>query len=91
MSHSDDSVQHADLGINSTYIYFGEDVAATRVDLPVYVGSVPTPHLDTFHEKLQACFNRIVQEGIDMKRMAMVIDRDERQVGPPCLPQVRGD
>lgn len=91
MSHSVDSVQHADSGTTSTYIYFGEDVAATRVDLPVYVGSVPTPHLDTFHEKLQACFDRIVQEGIDMKRMAMVIDRDERQVGPPCLPQVRGD
>ncbi|THH28068.1 hypothetical protein EUX98_g6115 [Antrodiella citrinella] len=63
-----------------TYIYFGEDVAATRIDLPIYIGSVPTEHLDTFHEKLQACFKRIVEEGIDMKRMAMVIDRDERQL-----------
>ncbi|KAH8102439.1 Metalloenzyme, LuxS/M16 peptidase-like protein [Cristinia sonorae] len=63
-----------------TYIYFGEDIAATRVDLPIYVGSVPTEHLDGFHERLQECFGRIVDDGIDVKRMAMVIDRDERQL-----------
>ncbi len=49
-------------------------------NLPIYIGSVPTEHLETFSEKLQASFKRIVEEGIDMKRMAMVIDRDERQV-----------
>lgn len=64
----------------STYIYFGEDITATRIDLPVYIGSVPTEHLDTFHEKFQACLKGIVEEGIDMKRMTVVIDRDERQV-----------
>ncbi|TCD61425.1 hypothetical protein EIP91_008439 [Steccherinum ochraceum] len=63
-----------------TYIYFGEDVTTTRVDLPVYIGSVPTEHLDSFHERFQTSLKRIVTEGIDMKRMAMVIDRDERQL-----------
>ena len=44
---------------SSTYIYFGEDVAATRVDLPVYIASVPTEHLDDFHMNLHACLERI--------------------------------
>ncbi|KZT05962.1 uncharacterized protein LAESUDRAFT_701454 [Laetiporus sulphureus 93-53] len=63
-----------------TYIYFGEDTRATYVDLPVYVGSVPTEHLDTFDQKLKDSFRRIADEGVDMKRMAMVINRDERQL-----------
>lgn len=50
------------------------------VDLPVYIGSVPTEYLDTFDVKLTASFRRIVTEGIDMSRMSMVIKRDERQV-----------
>ncbi|KAF5374955.1 hypothetical protein D9758_000192 [Tetrapyrgos nigripes] len=36
-----------------TYIYFSEDTRATRVSLPIYIGSVPTAHLDTFDEKLK--------------------------------------
>ncbi|KAF9822062.1 hypothetical protein IEO21_00056 [Rhodonia placenta] len=63
-----------------TYIYFGEDTRATYVDLPVYVGSVPVEYIDTFDEKLKASLQRVVDEGIDMKRMAMVINRDERQL-----------
>ncbi|KAI0673522.1 Metalloenzyme, LuxS/M16 peptidase-like protein [Trametes maxima] len=63
-----------------TYIYFGEDTRATYVDLPVYVGSIPTEHLDTFDEKLKASLRRVVDEGLDMDRMAMVISRDERQL-----------
>lgn len=50
------------------------------MDLPVYVGSVPTEHLDTFDEKLKTSLKRVIDEGVDMERMAMVIDRDERQV-----------
>jgi hypothetical protein len=50
------------------------------VDLPIYIGSVPTEHLDTFDEKLRDSLKRIAQEGFDMTRMAMVISRDERQV-----------
>lgn len=41
---------------------------------------MPTEHLNDFDEKLQTSFKRIVKEGIDMERMAMVISRDERQV-----------
>ncbi|KAL6304310.1 Metalloenzyme, LuxS/M16 peptidase-like protein [Sparassis latifolia] len=63
-----------------TYIYFGEDTRATLVDLPVYVGSVPTEYLETFDEKIRASLKRIVDEGIDMQRMSMVINRDERQL-----------
>ena len=50
------------------------------VDLPVYVGSVPTEHLDSFHEKLTESLKKIVKIGLDMTRMKMVIDRDQRQV-----------
>lgn len=64
----------------SSYIYFSEDSRATLCDLPIYVGAVPTEHLDTFDEKLKASFQRIASEGIDLERMAMVIGRDERQV-----------
>lgn len=48
--------------------------------MPIYIGSVPTEHLDTFDTKLKASFERIVEEGIDVERMSMVISRDERQV-----------
>ena len=50
------------------------------VDLPVYIGSVPSEYLDTFDARLSASFRHIVTEGIDMARMSMVINRDERQV-----------
>lgn len=66
----------------SSYIYFAEDTRATRVNLPIYVTSVLTEHLDTFNKKLEASLQRIVKDGIDMQRMKMVINRDERQV---CL------
>lgn len=49
------------------------------MDLAIYVGSVPSKHLDTFDERLKASLLRIIEEGIDMDRMSMVIDRDERQ------------
>jgi hypothetical protein len=51
------------------------------VDLPIYIGSVPIDELDNFDEKLVASFKRIASDGIDMTRMSMVINRDERQVG----------
>lgn len=54
------------------------------MNLPIYVGSVPTEHLDTFNEKLRSSLEKIVASGIDMPRMEMIISRDERQVrGPP--------
>lgn len=64
----------------STYIYFEERDNATRNALNVYVGSVPTDQLDGFDEKLQDSLKRVAQEGFDMERMRMIIDRDERQL-----------
>jgi hypothetical protein len=64
----------------STFIYIGEDHRATHSDLMIYVGSVPTEHLDTFDAKLHESFSRIIKDGVDLNRMKMVIDRDERQV-----------
>jgi len=65
----------------STYIYFDEDVRATRITLPIYIGSIPVEFLDNFDAKLKSSLQRIVESGIDMSRMKMVINRDERQVG----------
>jgi uncharacterized protein YPO0396 len=64
----------------STYIYIGVDLRATLCDLMIYVGSVPTEHLDTFDAKLHESLRRIVKDGVDLNRMRMVLDRDERQV-----------
>lgn len=64
----------------STYIYFYEDERATRGDLAIYVGSVPVEHLASFPDRLRTSLARIAEEGLDMERMAMVINRDERQL-----------
>ncbi|KAH7911953.1 Metalloenzyme, LuxS/M16 peptidase-like protein [Hygrophoropsis aurantiaca] len=63
-----------------SYIYFSENIRATLVDLPIYIGSIPTEHIDSFDEKLKLSFERIAKEGIDMQRMSMIINRDERQL-----------
>ncbi|THV04852.1 hypothetical protein K435DRAFT_774162 [Dendrothele bispora CBS 962.96] len=73
-----------------TYIYFSEDTRATRVSLPIYIGSVPVAHLDTFDRKLKESLKRIVKQGIDMDRMQMVINRDERQLRSK-LESAKGD
>ncbi|KAG6820112.1 hypothetical protein H0H93_005259 [Arthromyces matolae] len=62
------------------YIAFGEDTRATSVDLAVYVGSVPTDQLQTFDVKLIDSLRRIVDEGLDMERMSMILNREERQL-----------
>lgn len=46
----------------------------------IWADSVPAEHLDTFDAKLHECLRRIAKEGVDLNRMRMVIDRDERQV-----------
>lgn len=63
-----------------TYIYFAEESRATLCDMTVYVGSVPTEHLDTFDAKLHESFRRISKEGVDLGRMSMIVDRAERQL-----------
>ncbi|KAI6047558.1 Metalloenzyme, LuxS/M16 peptidase-like protein [Pisolithus marmoratus] len=62
-----------------SYIYFSDETRATMVDLPIYIGSIPVEHIDDFDMKLVSSLRRISQEGIDMDRMYMVINRDERQ------------
>ena len=69
----------------STYIYIGEKNRATCSDLQIYVSSVPTEHLDIFDAKLYESFRRIIKDGVDLNRMKMVIDRDERQVLFRCI------
>ncbi|KIJ21665.1 hypothetical protein PAXINDRAFT_63491 [Paxillus involutus ATCC 200175] len=73
-----------------SYIYFSEDTRATMVDLPIYIGSVPVEHLDGFDERLTASFRRIAEDGIDMTRIEMVINRDERQLRSK-LESAKGD
>ena len=51
-----------------------------RVELTIYVGSVPVQKLQNFDEMLRMALRRIVEDGIDMPRMAMIINREERQV-----------
>lgn len=63
-----------------TYIYIGSEIRATLTDLMIYVTSVPTEHLDTLDAKLHESLRRIVKEGVDLNRMKMVLDRDERQL-----------
>jgi Zn-dependent M16 (insulinase) family peptidase len=75
---------------HSTYIYFGEDTRATLVDLPVWVGSIPTEHLDSFEPRFRASLQKIADEGVDMARMGMVIARDERQLRSK-LESAKGD
>ncbi|KAF9460806.1 Metalloenzyme, LuxS/M16 peptidase-like protein [Collybia nuda] len=79
-----------DLTLYSSYIYFGEETRVNRVDLPIYIGSVPTAQLGNFDTKLKSSLNRIVEEGLDMERMAMVISRDERQLRSK-LESAKGD
>ena len=79
-SHSTTSFSDLTINLYSTYIGFFNITRATAVDLNIVVESVPTGELLTFNEKLQMSLRKIVKEGIDMDRMAMVINRDVRQV-----------
>ncbi|KAH9486850.1 hypothetical protein JR316_0000915 [Psilocybe cubensis] len=67
-----------------------EDVRATSVNLPIYIGSVPTEHLSTFDEKLKASLQKVINDGLDMQRMEMVLNRDERQLRSK-LESAKGD
>ena len=71
------------LAVHSSYIHFGEQSRATFTILLIFIRSVPTKDLDTFNDKLTTSLKRIVENGIDMQRMAMIIDRNDRQVCRP--------
>jgi hypothetical protein len=68
------------VGLNSTYIYFEQTVRPKIIDLRIYAGTVPTEHLGTLDVKIKDSLQHIVRDGIDMKRMPMVINREERRV-----------
>lgn len=51
---------------------------------------MPTSELETFDSKLKASLEKIVSDGFDMDRMAMVINRDERQLRSK-LESAKGD
>lgn len=80
MFYSTTSLLDLTINLYSSCIYFGESMRVTAVNLPIYIESIPTGELLNFNEKLQTSLRKIVKEGIDMQRMAMVINRDERQV-----------
>ena len=63
----------------STQISFYDEERATRDDLWILVSSVPVEKLTSFPGRLRASLSRIADEGFDMERMAIVINRDERQ------------
>jgi len=71
------------LPVHSSEISFCEEIHATNTKLGISIISVPTKNLDTFNEKLEASLKLIVENGIDMQRMAMVINRGERKVCGP--------
>ncbi|KAJ3568798.1 hypothetical protein NP233_g5473 [Leucocoprinus birnbaumii] len=73
-----------------TYIFFSEDVRATRVTLPIYIGSIPTEQLDNFDVRFKTSLEQIIGAGIDMSRMQMIINRDERQLRSK-LESAKGD
>ena len=51
-----------------------------RVELTIYVVSVPVQELQNFDKKLRMALRRIVEDGIDMPCVAMIINREEQQV-----------
>lgn len=61
---------------------------ATRVtsnELCISLSDVPAEHLETIDEKVKAALLRIASEGLDMKRMEMVLRRERRQVRSSSL------
>jgi len=72
-----------ELTIYSSAFFFNMDVYVTNINLEIWITSVSIKYLDTFNEKLASSLELIVENGIDMQRMAMIINRDERRVCGP--------
>ncbi|KAG9018965.1 hypothetical protein FRB90_007729 [Tulasnella sp. 427] len=60
-----------------TYIYFADNVRAGYSATEVYLGGVPAEELDGMHGKLIDALKKVAKEGIDMERMATIINRDK--------------
>lgn len=52
----------------------------TFCDLELYVASIPTERLETLDVLLREALCRIADDGLDMQRMQMVIEREKRKV-----------
>ena len=74
----------------STYISFETEESATNGSLFIYAGSVPVEELDGFDNRLMGSLDRIAKEGIDMERILMLINRNERQLRSK-LESAKGD
>ena len=54
-------------------------------DYDLGAASVPAEELDTFDEKVIASLKKVVDDGIDMTRLAQIIERDRRKVRVSCF------
>ncbi|KAH8804264.1 Metalloenzyme, LuxS/M16 peptidase-like protein [Flagelloscypha sp. PMI_526] len=61
-----------------TSIGFGQEDRGTMTNLSIYVSSIPIGVIDRFPAKLKSTLERIAQEGLDMKRMEIIISRELR-------------
>ena len=58
---------------------------APAEEISIDIDNVPSEHLETFDQKLSAFFEHVAAEGMDMKRMSMVLCSNERRVGADVL------
>ncbi|KAF8307697.1 hypothetical protein DL93DRAFT_2064630 [Clavulina sp. PMI_390] len=63
-----------------TWIGFYENTRASFIELAVYFGSVPTEQIDGLSAKFKESLQRIIKEGVDMERMALVLKKDRLKV-----------
>ncbi|KZO96339.1 hypothetical protein CALVIDRAFT_481506 [Calocera viscosa TUFC12733] len=63
-----------------TSIYVSDSMRATTTTLDVYLSSVPTELLETVQGRLTHELKKIVEEGLDMERMAMILRKDKRRL-----------
>ncbi|KAG8907247.1 hypothetical protein FRC01_007752 [Tulasnella sp. 417] len=60
-----------------TYIYVVDNVRAGYSAIEVYLGGVPAEELDGMYTKLVDALKKVAKEGVDMDRMATIINRDK--------------
>lgn len=61
-------------------IWLSETDRATKNDIDLVATSVPTEELDTFDEKVIESLNKVLHEGIDMKKIQVIIERERRKL-----------
>ncbi|KZW02722.1 hypothetical protein EXIGLDRAFT_732962 [Exidia glandulosa HHB12029] len=61
-------------------IWLSETDRATTNDIDFVASSVPTEELETFDEKVLESLRKVVSEGIDMKKIQVIIERERRKL-----------